>query len=158
MRLLSFVVGAVLGSFCRPLGVVSRLGLAFRHWAKASLSLTFGRPRVFRWAEQGGQSPSCGRTAARHEGAGAMKLGGTRASRGRNRVSERRLARSRDTRAPVRAAGRMAGGYLRLRNLPVGLERSGGPADFWLKRSRVCPRSHRSNARRIVSRMGGDTE
>jgi len=43
-----------------------------------------------------------------------MKLGGTRAPRGRNRVSEGRLARTRDTRAPVRDAGRMAGGYLRL--------------------------------------------
>lgn len=142
--------------FAEPFGEVSRLGLAFRHWAKASLSLTFGRPPRLPKGRAGRAKPVLRPDGGPTQGAGAMKLGGTRASRGRNRVSEKRLARTRDTRAPVRDAGRMAGGYLRLRKLPAGVERSGGPADFCPKRSRVCPRFHQSNARRIVSRLGED--
>lgn len=46
-------------------------------------------------------------------GAGAVKLGGTRAlARGRNRIFPWRLTRS-GTRARVRIAGRMAGGKMK---------------------------------------------
>lgn len=91
--------------------------------AKASTDLTVRKaPVLFGWAEQGRAQHDLRPDGDPTQGAGAVKSGGTRASRGRNRIFPAEAGAVRDTRAPVRGTDRMAGGLQQ--GIPASLVRA----------------------------------
>jgi len=119
--------------------------------AEASTDLTARKaPVLFGWAEQGRAAALLRPDGDPTQGAGTVKSGGTRAPAWEEPDFSEEAGAARDTRAPVRGADRMAGGFW-MGNLPAGLERSGDTADRWHKRSRFRPRSHLRHARRIAT-------